>query len=65
MSHVEPLQLRTLASVAYEIVKARDLAELREIGNWIGGELEPNERTKKFLRACYECREEELKLCQP
>lgn len=60
MSDREPLQLRTIASVLDQMVHARDQSDLREIGEWIGGELQPNERTRKFLKACYECRQEEL-----
>lgn len=60
MSHTEPLQLRTLASVLDQMVHARDERELGEIGTWIA-RLEPNERTRKFLAACYECRREEMK----
>lgn len=60
MRHTEPLQLRTLASVLDQMVHARDQSDLKEIGDWIGGELKPNERTAKFLRACYDCRQTEL-----
>lgn len=60
MRHTEPLQLRTLASVLDQMVHARDESDLREIGTWIGEVLQPNERTKKFLKACYECRQTEL-----
>lgn len=61
MSHTEPLQLRTMASSLDQMVHARDLSELKEVGAWLAEEVTPNERTAKFLRACYECRQEELK----
>ena len=61
MSHTEPLQLRTIASVLDQMVHARDESDLKELGAWVANDVKPNERTVKFLRACYECRQEELK----